>query len=110
MVWFKHSLLIFVSSILFACGGDGSVDLSGGGSSGGDGGTSSSTTASIGIALYTCADGINTALIPQGCVKTNTVPSDTDTYVVVTLSNASAIANELVSLSTVVLNLKQPPF
>ncbi|WP_432454735.1 hypothetical protein ACRRS0_04530 [Agarivorans sp. QJM3NY_29] len=106
MVWFKHSLLIFVSSILFACGGDGSVDLSGGGSSGGDGGTSSSTTASIGIALYTCADGINTALIPQGCVKTNTVPSDTDTYVVVTLSNASAIANELVSLSTSSAELK----
>ncbi|WP_220720177.1 Ig-like domain-containing protein [Agarivorans litoreus] len=103
MVWLKHCLLILISTMLFACGGDGSVDLSGGGNdSGGDDGSDggSSSTASLGIALYSCPDDIDTALIPSGCTQTNTVPSDTDTYVVVTLSNSSSIANELVGLST----------
>ena len=103
MVWLKHCLLILMSSMLFACGGDGSVDLSGGGNdSGGDNGSdpSSSSSASLGVALYSCPDDIDTALIPNGCTQTNTVPSDTDTYVVVTLSNSSYIANELVGLST----------
>ncbi|UPW19146.1 Ig-like domain-containing protein [Agarivorans sp. TSD2052] len=101
MVWLKHCLLIILSSLLFACGGDGSVDLSGGDDGGDDGGDNgSSTAASLGIALYSCADSIDATVIPTGCEQTNTVPSDTATYVVVTLSNTSPIANELVNLST----------
>jgi len=104
MAWLKHSLLIALSTMLFACGGDGSVDLSGGGiggDSGDSGGDNGATpTAAIGIGLYSCPDDIDTAVIPVGCEQTNTVPSDSDTYVVVTLSNSTSIANELVNLST----------
>ncbi|GGB19589.1 Ig-like domain-containing protein [Agarivorans gilvus] len=104
MAWLKHSLLIALSTMLFACGGDGSVDLSGGGNggdSGDSGGDNGATpTAAIGIGLYSCPDDIDTAVIPVGCEQTNTVPSDSDTYVVVTLSNSTSIVNELVNLST----------
>ncbi|MGY5450786.1 hypothetical protein ACVFI8_07555 [Agarivorans sp. MS3-6] len=97
MVWLKHCLLIILSSLLFACGGDGSVDLSGGDDGGDDGGED--PVAVLSVTLYDCKN-VADANIPSDCSSTSSISLDAPATAIIRLldpAGASA-TNEIITL------------
>ncbi len=100
MVWLKHCLLILMSTMLFACGGDGGVDLANGGSSGNDGSEEPcDCEAVLTVSLYDCKN-VPENQIPTLCNSTNSISLDSPATVVMRLLDpeGAAAANEIVNL------------
>jgi hypothetical protein len=87
--------------MLFACGGDGSVDLSGGGNDSGGSDGEDTETATLSIELFDCKN-VPEEQIPSLCNTTSSISLDSPATAVIRLldQNGSAAGNEIISLSS----------